>query len=304
MAAIEVSNLTKRFGTLTAVDDVSFVVESGETFGVLGPNGAGKTTTLEMIEGLTPPTAGQIRVEGIDVRKNPAAVKAIIGVQLQASSFFDKLTVAELIETFAALYNRKVNVDRMLADVQLTEKAGSTAKELSGGQRQRLSIAAALVNDPKVLFLDEPTTGLDPQARRNLWELIQEIKRGGKTVVLTTHYMEEAEVLCSRIAIMDHARIIALDTPAGLLASSGIGSRIEFKTNASVEESTIRQFAGVVGLERTNGSFCAITSDSQATLDALFALARSGRIELEELAVRRATLEDVFLKLTGHQLRE
>src|ERR1700683_3951919 len=180
MAAVEVSNLTKRFGTLTAVDDVSFVVESGETFGVLGPNGAGKTTTLEMIEGLTPPTAGQIRVEGIDVRKNPAAVKAIIGVQLQSSSFFDKLTVSELIETFAALYNRRVDVAKMLADVQLSEKAENTAKELSGGQRQRLSIAAALVNDPKVLFLDEPTTGLDPQARRNLWELIQQVKRRGK----------------------------------------------------------------------------------------------------------------------------
>lgn len=304
MAAIEVSHLTKRFGALTAVDDISFAVQSGETFGVLGPNGAGKTTTLEMIEGLTPPTAGQIHVEGIDVRKNPAAVKAIIGVQLQASSFFDKLTVAELIVTFAALYNRRVNVDRMLADVQLTEKAGNTAKELSGGQRQRLSIAAALVNDPKVLFLDEPTTGLDPQARRNLWELIQQIKQSGKTVVLTTHYMEEAEILCDRIAIMDHARIIALDSPAGLLAASGIGSRIEFKASGSVQENTFGQLAGVVGLERNNGSFCAITSDSQATLDALFALARGGAVKLEELAVRRATLEDVFLKLTGHQLRE
>jgi ABC-2 type transport system ATP-binding protein len=304
VAAIEVSHLTKRFGALTAVDDISFAVQSGETFGVLGPNGAGKTTTLEMIEGLTPPTAGQIHVEGIDVRKNPAAVKSIIGVQLQASSFFDKLTVAELIVTFAALYNRRVDVDRLLADVQLTEKAGSTAKELSGGQRQRLSIAAALVNDPKVLFLDEPTTGLDPQARRNLWELIQQIKQGGKTVVLTTHYMEEAEILCDRIAIMDHARIIALDTPAGLLASSGIGSRIEFNTSGSVEENTFGQLAGVVGLERNNGSFCAITSDSQATLDALFALARGGAVKLEELAVRRATLEDVFLKMTGHQLRE
>jgi len=304
VAAIEVSHLTKRFGALTAVDDISFAVQSGETFGVLGPNGAGKTTTLEMIEGLTPPTAGQIHVEGIDVRKNPAAVKAIIGVQLQASSFFDKLTVAELIVTFAALYNRRVNVDRMLADVQLTEKAGNTAKELSGGQRQRLSIAAALVNDPKVLFLDEPTTGLDPQARRNLWELIQQIKQSGKTVVLTTHYMEEAEILCDRIAIMDHARIIALDSPAGLLAASGIGSRIEFKASGSVQENTFGQLAGVVGLERNNGSFCAITSDSQATLDALFALARGGAVKLEELAVRRATLEDVFLKLTGHQLRE
>jgi ABC-2 type transport system ATP-binding protein len=304
MAAIEVANLTKRFGTLTAVDAVTFAVKSGETFGVLGPNGAGKTTTLEMIEGLTPPTAGQIRVEGIDVTKHPMAVKAIIGVQLQASTFFDKLTVSELILTFAALYNRKVDIPRMLADVQLTEKAQSTAKQLSGGQRQRLSIAAALVNDPRVLFLDEPTTGLDPQARRNLWELIQQIKRSGKTVVLTTHYMEEAEVLCDRIAIMDHARIIALDTPAGLLASSGIGSRIEFKANTSLDENTFRGLAGVVALERNNGSFCAITSDAQATLDALFALVRGGGIGLEELAVRRATLEDVFLKLTGHQLRE
>lgn len=303
-ASIQVSNLTKRYGALTAVDDISFAVESGETFGVLGPNGAGKTTTLEMIEGLSVPTAGQISVEGIDVRKQPRVVKSIIGVQLQASTFFEKLTVAELIYTFAAIYDRKVDIAKMLADVQLTEKAGNTARELSGGQRQRLSIAVALVNDPKVLFLDEPTTGLDPQARRNLWDLIQQIKSRGKTVVLTTHYMDEAEILCDRIAIMDHAKIIALDTPLGLLASSGIGSRVEFKANTALPDSTFRQLPGVVGLERTDGSFCAITSDSQATLDALFALARGGGITFDELAVRRATLEDVFLKLTGHQLRE
>ena len=190
---------------------------------------AGKTTTLEMIEGLKRPTSGTITVEGIDVVKNPMAVKAIIGVQLQSAAFFENLTLLELIHTFAACYNRRVDAAALLAEVQLTEKARAKAKELSGGQRQRLSIAVGLVNDPKVLFLDEPTTGLDPQARRNLWELVKTIRNKGKTIVLTTHYMDEAEVLCDRIAIMDHAKIIAMDTTENLLTHANIGSRWNFR---------------------------------------------------------------------------
>jgi len=303
-ASIEVVNLTKSYGNLTAVDSISFSVEKGETFGMLGPNGAGKTTTLEMIEGLKRPTSGSIRVEGIDVRKHPDAVKSIIGVQLQGSTFFEDLSLIELIRVFAACYNRKVDARELLREVQLAEKAHSYARELSGGQRQRLAIAIALANDPQVLFLDEPTTGLDPQARRNLWELVKLIKRKGKTIVLTTHYMDEAEVLCDRIAIMDHAKIVALDTTHELLAKTGVGSRIEFTASKAPTADMCRTLAGVVGFEHDGETNWLISSDAQATLDALFALARTGSLQMHGLTVRRASLEDAFLKLTGHQLRE
>ncbi len=214
---IEVKNLTKKYGDFIAVNGTSFEVKENEIFGILGPNGAGKTTTLEMIEGLKTPTSGSIMLDGFDVVTQTNEVKARIGVQLQASNFFEALNLVELIETFGAMYDRKVDAMKMLEEVQLTDKAKSQAKELSGGQRQRLSIAIGLVNDPRVLFLDEPTTGLDPQARRNLWDLITQIKKNGKTVVITTHYMDEAEVLCDRVAIMDAGKIIALDTPRALI---------------------------------------------------------------------------------------
>lgn len=213
---IDVNNLTKKYGDFTAVDGISLTVEQGEVFGILGPNGAGKTTTLEMIEGLKSITSGDVVLDGHNVRHEARIVKSMIGVQLQASSFFDNLNLKELVETFASLYGRKVDALKLLRDVQLEEKAKSVVKALSGGQKQRLSIAIALVNDPKVLFLDEPTTGLDPQARHHLWGLIRAINKLGKTIVLTTHYMEEAEVLCKRIAIMDHAKIITLNTPQAL----------------------------------------------------------------------------------------
>ena len=302
--AILVENLTKTYGMLTAVDNISFAVNTGETFGMLGPNGAGKTTTLEMIEGLKRPSSGSITVEGLDAVHNTRAVKAIIGVQLQASAFFDNLTLVELIHTFASCYDRKVDAQQILADVQLSEKARAKARELSGGQKQRLSIALGLVNDPKVLFLDEPTTGLDPQARRNLWELVQLIKSRGKTIVLTTHYMDEAEILCDRIAIMDHAKIIALDTTAHLLEQAQIGSRLEFTVRTSLPRDTFRSLPGVTALEGDDGTYVAVTNDPQASLDTLFILNREGKLQLDSINVRRATLEDVFLKMTGHQLRE
>ncbi len=216
-AIIEVTDLRKKYGDFTAVDGVSFAVEEGEIFGILGPNGAGKTTTLEMVEGLKTPTSGEILVDGKDVVRETHAVKLVIGVQLQASSFFDNLNLVELLEMFGSLYERKVDGMKLLEEVQLTDKAKAQVKELSGGQKQRFSIAVGLVNDPKVLFLDEPTTGLDPQARRNLWDLIQSIQKKGTTIVITTHYMDEAEVLCDRIAIMDGGKIIALDTPRNLI---------------------------------------------------------------------------------------
>lgn len=214
---ITVNDLTKRYGKTTTVDGISFEVREGEVFGILGPNGAGKTTTLEMIEALRPIDGGRVELDGIDVARRPADVKEIIGIQLQTTSFFDKLTLREQLRMFASLYGESADPDQLLADVQLTDKAKSYVENLSGGQRQRFSIAAALVNHPRVLFLDEPTTGLDPQARRNLWDLIRDIKAKGITVVLTTHYMDEAELLCDRIAIMDNGKILTINTPRQLV---------------------------------------------------------------------------------------
>ena len=247
---ISVSDLRKRYGTLTAVDGVSFEVAEGEVFGILGPNGAGKTTTLEMIEGMRPIDEGSAVIDGIDVGSHPREVKRRIGIQLQASAFFDELTLIELLDLFGQLYERDVNPMHLLEMVDLTEKAKSQVRTLSGGQKQRFSIASALVNEPRVLFLDEPTTGLDPQARRHMWGLVRAIREQGHTVVMTTHYMEEAEELCDRVAIMDRGRIIALDAPRNLV-------------------------------------------------DQLI-----GRGFSKERVERLANLEDVFIDLTGHELRE
>ena len=214
---VTVEGLTKRYGKKTTVQGVSFAVEKGEVFGILGPNGAGKTTTLEMIETLRPIDGGTAVVNEIDVSRSPKAVRKIIGVQTQSSAFYDKVSLREQLQLFAAIYGVDTNVDELLADVDLTEKAKEYPENLSGGQKQRFSIASALVNEPKVLFLDEPTTGLDPQARRNLWDLVGEIKKRGITIILTTHYMEEAQLLCDRVAIMDSGKIIALDTPKRLI---------------------------------------------------------------------------------------
>lgn len=214
---VEVSDLTKKYGKKTVVKGISFDVHEGEIFGILGPNGAGKTTTLEMLEALRPIDGGSALLDGIDVAKNPEKIKSLIGVQPQTPSFEEKTKLTELIEFFAATYGEKVNPKKFLKDVQLLDKADSYVEQLSGGQRQRFSIAAALVHGPKVFFLDEPTTGLDPQARRNLWDLISEVKARGVTVIMTSHYMDEAELLCDRIAVMDNGKIIAMDTPKNLI---------------------------------------------------------------------------------------
>ncbi len=216
-SVLKVKNLKKAYGDFQAVKGVSFDVARGEVFGILGPNGAGKTTTLEMIEGMRPIDSGKVTVDGIDVAKDPYKVKEKIGIQLQSSSFFDNLNLVELLKLFGDLYHESIHPMHLLREVNLEEKAKSRAKSLSGGQRQRFSIATTLVNQPVVVFLDEPTTGLDPQARRNLWDLVKQIQAKGTTVVITTHYMEEAEVLCDRIAIMDDGKIVALDTPKGLI---------------------------------------------------------------------------------------
>lgn len=212
-----VKDLRKVYGDKTAVDGISFSVKKGEIFGILGPNGAGKTTTLEMIETLRPIDGGEAFLDGVSVASDPWKIKMLIGVQPQTPAFQDKTKLTEVIELFAAAYGEKVNVQEYLADVNLTEKANNFVEQLSGGQKQRLSIAAALVHSPKVFFMDEPTTGLDPQARRNLWDLIKEVRDKGITVILTTHYLEEAEMLCDRVAIMDAGKIIAMDTPKALV---------------------------------------------------------------------------------------
>ncbi len=214
---ITVDGLTKTYAGTPVVDGISFTVKTGEIFGLLGPNGAGKTTTLEMLEALRPIDAGRATIDGIDVAKQPKQIKQIIGIQLQSTTFYDKLTLREQLRMFASLYGQRVDADALLAKVQLSAKAGSYVEQLSGGQKQRFAIAATLVNQPKVLFLDEPTTGLDPQARRNLWELIKTIRDEGITIVLTTHYMDEAELLCDRLAIMDAGKIITIDTPQHLI---------------------------------------------------------------------------------------
>jgi len=301
---IEVKNLTKTYGDFTAVDNISFAVRQGETFGILGPNGAGKTTTLEMIEGLKSMTSGEVMLDGNDVRTEAREVKAKIGVQLQSSSFFDGLNLLELVETFASLYGRKVDAMSLLEQVQLTDKARSKAKELSGGQKQRLSIAVALVNDPKVIFLDEPTTGLDPQARHNLWDLVKQIKALGKTVVLTTHYMEEAEILCDRIAIMDHARIVAMDTTVNLLRQSGVASAIAFRPSREIDPAQLQTLPGVDKSAASGGEYRLSCTNVTAAMPALFQRLRELNVEVKDLKVTEPTLEDVFLALTGHELRD
>ncbi|MCH8800081.1 MAG: ABC transporter ATP-binding protein [Chloroflexi bacterium] len=214
---IQVQDLRKSYGDLKAVDGVSFSVSPGEVFGILGPNGAGKTTTVEILEGMRAPDSGTAIVNGIDVQKDPRAVKKVIGIQLQSSAFFDRLNLTEILDVMASIYHRQIDALDLLREVELDDRAGAQFKELSGGQKQRFSIASTLVNDPVLLFLDEPTTGLDPQARRHMWELVQRFKSEGRTVLLTTHYMEEAAELCDRVAIMDHGKIVAMDRPAALV---------------------------------------------------------------------------------------
>ena len=244
---VSVKKLKKRYGKKNVVKSISFDVKKGEIFGILGPNGAGKTTTLEMIEAMRPIDAGEVFINGLNVSKDSERVKQIIGVQLQSSAFLDKLNLVELLTLFGSFYGRKIHPLALLKQVQLTDKAKSTVDTLSGGQKQRFSIASALVNKPKVLFLDEPTTGLDPQARRNLWDLIKKIRNEGITVMLTSHYMEEAQILCDRVAIMDNGKIIALDSPQNLIKNL---LKKGFKKEIRVEQADLEDvFIDLTGKE-------------------------------------------------------
>jgi ABC-2 type transport system ATP-binding protein len=298
MGAIEVTDLRMTYGELVAVDGVSFEVGAGEFFGILGPNGAGKTTTLEMIEGLRKPDAGSIRLLGRSPWPRDAALLPRIGVQLQASAFFERLTAREQIHTFAAMYGVGPGpADDWLERVGLADKADTRTEDLSGGQTQRLSIACALVHDPEVVFLDEPTAALDPQARRNLWDLLSSLNQSGRTVVLTTHYMDEAETLCDRVAIMDHGRILRLDSPAALVR--GLDAPVHISVGAGqlspAEAGTI---AGVDHVVEDGGGLVLTT---RRAADVLTRLAADDR--LDGLQVKAATLEDVFLDVTGREYR-
>jgi len=297
-SAIAVRGLTKRYGDLTAVDDVEFSVAPGEFFGILGPNGAGKTTTLELIEGLRRPDAGSVTLFGESPWPRRREVLNRIGVQLQGSAFFERLTTREQLSTVASLYAVPGSrVDAMLELVGLTGKAGDRVEKLSGGQRQRLTIACALVHDPEIVFLDEPTAALDPQARRNLWDLLEGINHAGRTVVLTTHYMDEAEALCDRVAIMDHGRVLELDTPAALVRGLQAPLRVSVVPRA-LDEGTARALPGVDEVRSDAGSLVLTTRDPAGLLSRLAA-----DNELAGLQVHGASLEDVFLARTGREFR-
>ena len=301
---IQVQKLVKKYGDFTAVNGIEFQVQKGEVFGLLGPNGAGKTTTLEMLVGLRKPDEGTAFVGGFDVRRELNKVKEVIGVQLQSTTLFELLTVEEILKMYASFYPKHVDITALIDDMMLTDKTKSRIKSLSGGQKQRLAIALALVHDPWILFLDEPTTGLDPQARRTLWDIILRQKERGKTVVLTTHYMDEAHVLCDRIAIMDQGNLIALDTPALLVKHLQSGNAVEFRFQNEEVQVSFETLVGVKQVGTRNDSYVLYTDDLQATLTDLIQLASEKQLQLVDLQTRTATLEDVFIHMTGRRLRE
>ena len=316
---ISVESLTKRYDELTAVDDISFSVQEGEIFGILGPNGAGKTTTLECVEGLVEPTAGSISVLGMDIASNAEAIKRRIGIQLQASAYFDYLTLREILDLFAMIYDCRVSADELLATVDLQSRADTTVARLSGGQQQRFAIAATLVNNPELVFLDEPTSGLDPQARRSLWQLVKTMNENGRTVVVTTHYMEEAEFLCDRVAIMDQGQIVALDTPGALVRSlptpyqitvglegcEGVDSGLLRNDGGPDRADSLSSLANVTEVaEGPDESVVLHSTDSAATIRALMGWLSETGFVLTQLEVNTRSLEDVFLTLTGHGLQD
>jgi len=307
-APVMIRNLVKRYDDLTAVAGVSFDVRRGEVFGLLGPNGAGKTTTVEIIEGLRSRDGGEVTVCGFDPADNANEVKRRIGVALQATALPDKIEVREALTFFASLYpmrkESRADVDRLLRTVSLEEKAKNRFDTLSGGQQQRLAVALALVNNPEVVILDEPTTGLDAQARRELHGVIERMKDESKTVILTTHYIEEAERLCDRVAIIDHGRVIATGTPRELIARSSGQSRIELRTAEPVELAALRLIPFVESVTESGGAYALRSSDAPRALIELIKWMETGRHELVDLHITRPTLEDTFIELTGKRIRE
>jgi ABC-2 type transport system ATP-binding protein len=305
--ALRVSHLRKAYKDVVAVDDIELDVRAGECFGLLGPNGAGKTTTIEICEGLTAADSGEVEVLGLRWNSDAARLRQRLGIQLQETQLSEKLTVSETVRLFRSFFRQGPAPSQVIGLVQLEEKRNSRVGALSGGQKQRLALACALVGDPDFLFLDEPTTGLDPQARRQLWELIEQFKLAGRTILLTTHYMDEAERLCDRVAIMDHGKVIALGTPRELIASIGAEHVVEFSAGGAgraVETSAMRGIEGVRDVHSENGSVLMHVTELHRAVPALLdELTRQG-VPLTELRTHSASLEDVFVALTGRHLRD
>jgi ABC-2 type transport system ATP-binding protein len=302
--AVRVRDLRKTYKDVVAVAGIDLDIQPGECFGLLGPNGAGKTTTIEICEGLTDADSGQVEILGLTWASAPSELRQRLGIQLQETQLADKLTVLETLQLFRSFFRKGPSPDHVLALVQLEEKRGARIATLSGGQKQRLALACALAGDPELLFLDEPTTGLDPQARRQLWDLIEQFQRDGRTILLTTHYMEEAERLACRVAIMDHGRIIALGTPRELISSIGCEHVVEFASGAGLDPAPIRALEGVQDLRQQNGFVeLQVTELHRAVPALLRELGRQG-VPLTELRTHSATLEDVFVSLTGRHLRD
>ena len=303
--ALSCRGLVKRYGDIVAVDGLDLEVLTGECFGLLGPNGAGKTTTIEILEGLNDPNAGEVRVLGQKWGEGrDRALRQRLGIQLQETKLTDKLSVTETVALFRSFYDRGPSPEEVIRRVQLEEKAKAWVVKLSGGQRQRLAVACALVNDPDVLFLDEPTTGLDPQSRRQLWELIEDYKRGGRTVLLTTHYMDEAQRLCDRVAIVDHGKVIALGSPAELIASLGADHVVEFRIEGTLDLDAIESLPAVTQARREGPGFALIVREPHVAIPVLLAELARQRCPLAALTTHHATLEDVFVHLTGRTLRD
>jgi len=303
---IEVKNLVKTYGPVTAVNDISFSIRQSEIFGMLGPNGAGKTTTVEILEGLRSADSGRVSVLGMDVDKASLKIKQRIGIQLQAPSLLPLLKVDEILDMFAGLYQQSLPVDQVLGILDLEESRHVLVKNLSGGQQQRLSVAMALVNDPELVFLDEPTTGLDPQARRGLWAAIEDMKGRGKTIFITTHYMDEAERLCDRVAIVDYGKIIALGTPHKLIMNSFEEKAIQFELEYQEPEIVWENLPGITRVATDGNEVVLYSGDIPVTMSAVLRLVEEKNLtgQLKDLHVREASLEDVFLEMTGRRIRE
>jgi ABC-2 type transport system ATP-binding protein len=300
MAVIEVEHLRKRYGDQVAVDDLSFTVEKGEIFGILGPNGAGKTTTVEIIEGLRTPDSGTVRVLGLDPRRDGAELRQRVGVQLQEGQLPELMKVWEALDLYSSFYEQPADWERLLDDLGLAGKRDTKFKHLSGGQKQRLSIALALVGNPEVAVLDELTTGLDPQARRDTWELIEHIRGRGVTVVLVTHFMDEAERLADRVAVIDAGRLVAIDSPAGLVSQVDGEQRIRFRPTAPLDESLLADLPEVHSVSRRGTQV--LVSGNGDLLQAVTSVLARHRIVAQELRLEQANLDDAFVALTGRKL--
>jgi ABC-2 type transport system ATP-binding protein len=301
---IQVENLIKRYGELEAVRGVSFSVDEGEVFGLLGPNGAGKTTTIEILEGLRNLDGGRVSVCGLDPQREPEKLKNEIGAALQSTSLPDKLKTFEAIKLFAGFYSRRRDPEELLKRFGLIEKRDTFYSKLSGGQKQRLALAMALVNNPRVLFFDEPTAGLDPQVRREIYDIIEELRREKKTIVITTHYIEEAERLCDRVAIVDHGKVIALGTPQELKNRSGDKTRIEVQLSRPEPPETLKALEGVTDCRDLNGGYALHTQRPPQAIVSLVKYLEAQGNELVSLNIATPSLEDVFIELTGRRLRD